>query len=62
MKRVFSVYFTKTRDSKKEEGIAIGDDTGSVDIIIDKKGRPVVKLYDYQFRHKLLIEWHFDKE
>lgn len=47
-KMCFKVEFRRLETSPKEQGIAVGNDIGNVDIIIDINGKIVTKLWDYK--------------
>jgi len=48
-KRVFVVEYQTKEKGAKKRGLAVGDDTGDVDVILNEKGKVVEKIWDYRW-------------
>jgi len=48
-KSCFVVEYSTKKDGMKKRGIAVGDDIGDVDVIINEKGKVEKKIWDYRY-------------
>lgn len=57
-KCTFVVYYKETKRGPRKSGIAVGNDTGDVDVIVNSDGKVVKKIWDYDAALSLGFIWY----